>query len=67
MYVLALAEVYGIPVDDPQVRRALVLTVLLGELGEAALAGGEIEAKHWARVLGRTEFARTPPRRSTAG
>lgn len=54
MYVLALAEVYDIPVDDPQVRRALVLTVLLGELGEAALAGGEIEAKHWARVLGRT-------------
>ena len=54
MYVLALAEVYGIPVDDPQVRRALVLTVLLGDVGEAALAGGEIEAKHWARVLGRT-------------
>ena len=54
MYVLALAEVYGIPVDDPQVRRALVLTVLLGDVGEAALAGGEIEAKHWARVLGRS-------------
>lgn len=54
MYVLALAEVYEIPIDDPQVRRALVLTVLLGEVGEAALAGGEIEAKHWARVLGRT-------------
>ncbi len=54
MYVLALAEVYDVPVDDPQVRRALVLTVLLGDIGEAALAGGEIEAKHWARVLGRT-------------
>lgn len=54
MYVLALAEVYDAPVDDPQVRRALVLTVLLGDIGEAALAGGEIEAKHWARVLGRT-------------
>jgi hypothetical protein len=54
MYVLALAEVHGIPVDDPQIRRALVLTVLLGDVGEAALAGGEIEAKHWARVLGRT-------------
>jgi hypothetical protein len=53
MYVLALAEVFDVPTDDPQVRRALVLTVLLGELGEAALAGGEIEAKHWARVLGR--------------
>jgi hypothetical protein len=54
IYVLALAEVYGVPVDDPQVRRALVLTVLLGELGEAALAGSEVDTKHWARVLGRT-------------
>jgi hypothetical protein len=54
MYVLALAEVYDVPVEDPQVRRALVLTVLLGEVGEAALAGGELETKHWARVLGRT-------------
>lgn len=53
MYVLALAEIYDVPTEDPQVRRALVLTVLLGELGETALAGGEIEAKHWARVLGR--------------
>jgi hypothetical protein len=54
MFVLALAEVYDIPTDDPQVRRALVLTVMLGELGEAALAGGEIEGKHWARVLGKS-------------
>jgi hypothetical protein len=53
MYVLALAEVHDVPTEDPQVRRALVLTVLLGELGESALAGGEIEAKHWARVLGK--------------
>src|SRR6478672_8995649 len=54
MYVLALAEVYGIAIADPQIRRALVLTVLLGDVGEAALAGGEIEAKHWAKVIGRT-------------
>jgi hypothetical protein len=54
MYVLALAEVYGVPVGDPQVRRALVLTVLLGEVGETALAGGGVDAKHWARVIGRT-------------
>jgi hypothetical protein len=54
VYVLALAEVYDVPVDDPQVRRALVLTVLMGELGEAALAGDAIETKHWARVIGRT-------------
>ena len=54
IYVLALAEVYDVPTDDPQMRRALVLTVLLGELGEAALAGGEIRGKHWARVLGKS-------------
>jgi hypothetical protein len=53
MYVLALAEIHGVPTEDPQLRRALVLTVLLGELGEAAFAGSEIEAKHWARVLGK--------------
>ena len=54
MYVLALAEVYDVSTDDPQMRRALVLTVLLGELGEAALAGGQIQGKHWARVLGKS-------------
>ena len=54
MFVLAVAEVHGIPVHDPHVRRAMVLTVLLGDLGEAAMAGGEIEAKHWARALGRS-------------
>jgi hypothetical protein len=54
-FVLALAEIHGVPSDDPQVRRALVLTVLLGDVGAAALAGTEIEAKHWAHVLGRTQ------------
>ena len=28
MYVLAVAEIHGVPVSDPQVRRALVLAVL---------------------------------------
>ena len=54
-FVLALAEVHDVPADDPQVRRALVLTVLLGDVGAAALAGTEVEAKHWAQVLGRTQ------------
>jgi hypothetical protein len=54
MFVLAIAEVHGIPAHDPHVRRAMVLTVLLGELGEAAMAGSEIEGKHWARALGRS-------------
>lgn len=58
-FVLALAELHGVPASDPGVRRALVLTVLLGEVGEAALAGGEIEAKHWAHVLGRSQSKET--------
>jgi hypothetical protein len=39
LYVLALAEVHGVPVADPQARRALVLTVLLGEGGPIAVDG----------------------------
>lgn len=53
MYVLAVAEVHGVPVSDPQVRRALVLAVLLGEGATAALEGAVAEAPHWAQVIGR--------------
>jgi hypothetical protein len=54
MFVLSVAEVHGIPVNDPQLRRALVLTVLLGEVGEAAVEGEVLQAPHWAQVLGRS-------------
>jgi hypothetical protein len=53
MYVLAVAEVHGIPVSDPVVRRALVLAVLLGEGATAALEGAAGAAPHWAQVIGR--------------
>jgi len=61
MYVLAVAEVHGVPLDDPQVRRALVLTVLLGDAGTAAVASatGQTALRdsalggHWAHVLAR--------------
>jgi hypothetical protein len=54
LYVLALAELHGVPVSDPEVRRALVVSVLVGETGIAALEGGEVIAeKHWAHVLAR--------------
>lgn len=53
MYVLAVAEVHGVPVSDPEVRRALVLAVLLGDAA-AALETGVLEAPHWAQVLGRS-------------
>jgi hypothetical protein len=54
MYVLAVAEVHGVPVSDPEVRRALVLAVLLGEGATAALEGAAGQAPHWAQVLSRT-------------
>jgi hypothetical protein len=38
VYVLALAEVYGIPADHRERRRALVLGVLVGEDGKHAIA-----------------------------
>lgn len=50
LYVLALAELYGVPVSDPQVRRALVLAVLVGEAGGLALRDTAAEG-HWAQVL----------------
>lgn len=53
MFVLALAELHGVPVSDPDVRRALVVAVLVGEGGEAVLAGTAGESAHWAQVIGR--------------
>jgi len=54
MYVLALAELHGLPVSDPQVRRALVLSVLVGEEGTvAALEAGAVRTPRWAEVLAR--------------
>lgn len=38
VYVLALAEVYGIPAEHRERRRALVLAVLVGEDGRSAVA-----------------------------
>jgi hypothetical protein len=54
MFVLALAELHGVPVSDPDVRRALVVSVLVGEAGIAAVEGGaDMAGKHWAHVLAR--------------
>jgi hypothetical protein len=54
MYVLAVAEVHGVPIGDPEVRRALVLAVLIGEGATVALEAGSHGAAHWAQVIGRT-------------
>ena len=53
MYVLALAELHSVPVSDPQIRRALVLSVLVGEGGAAIVAGADAGRVHWAQALGR--------------
>jgi len=55
LYVLALAELHSVPLSDPEVRRALVMSTLIGENGMAVVDGGEALAdQHWAHVLGRT-------------
>ncbi|HJQ44501.1 MAG TPA: hypothetical protein VJ831_15535 [Jatrophihabitantaceae bacterium] len=54
MYVLAVAEIHGLPVSDPELRRALVLAVLVGEGASAAIEGAAGSSPHWAQVIGRS-------------
>jgi hypothetical protein len=51
LFTLATAEVHGIKTDDPEVRRALVLAVLLGETGMAAIEAEGVAVAHWGPVL----------------
>lgn len=62
IFVLALAELHGIPVSDPDVRRALVVSVLVGDGGAAALEAAASGERHWADVL-----ARSTPKEKIAG
>jgi len=62
MFVLALAELHGLPVSDPEVRRALVVSVLVGEGGVAAIEGAARGEAHWAQVI-----ARSTPRDKITG
>jgi hypothetical protein len=55
MYVLALSELHGVPVGDPQIRRALVLGVLVGSPGVAAVEGADVAGAHWAEVINRPD------------
>jgi hypothetical protein len=54
MYVLALAELHGVPVSDPDVRRALVVSVLVGDAAIPALDSAAAGEAHWAQVLSRS-------------
>jgi hypothetical protein len=55
MYVLALSELHGVPASDPQIRRALVLGVLVGSPGVAAIEGAGGTGAHWAEVINRPD------------
>ena len=52
LFALAMAEVHGLHTSDPQVRRALVLAILVGDAGvEIAEIAGADAASGWGRVL----------------
>lgn len=52
LFALAMAEVHGLRIDDPQVRRALVLAILVGDAGvEVAEIAGTDTASGWGHVL----------------
>jgi hypothetical protein len=53
LFVLAVAEVHNIKVDDPELRRAVVLAVLLGETGSAVVETAGVAGSKWASVLSR--------------
>jgi hypothetical protein len=52
LFALAMAEVHGLHTDDPQVRRALVLAILVGDAGaQLAEVAGADRAYGWGYVL----------------
>lgn len=55
VYLLALADLYGVDLDEPDERKALVSAVLLGDEG-ASMASEALGAQggRWARQLGAT-------------
>lgn len=54
LFALAMAEVHGLRIDDPEVRRALVLAVLIGDAGaEAAEIAAADAGSRWGQILAR--------------
>jgi hypothetical protein len=53
LFTLAVAEVHGVYLSDPDARRALVIAVLLGESGAALLESAVGRGGHWQQVLTR--------------
>lgn len=52
LYVLTLAKIYGIPVEDIDRKRALIMAVMAGDAGASAVkqTAGRT-GPHWARLL----------------
>lgn len=54
LFALAMAEVHGLRIDDPQVRRALVLAIMIGDSGaEAAELAAAGAGSQWGKILAR--------------
>ncbi|HUQ61224.1 hypothetical protein [Lentzea sp.] len=52
LFVLSIAEVHGVPLDEVERRRTLVLGILLGESGSKTIGKvAERTGQHWARQL----------------
>ena len=51
LYTLAVAEVHALPTDDPERRRVLVLGVVIGGGGQAALRKATGRSRDWAKEV----------------
>ena len=52
LYVFALAEIHGIPIQDLERRRTLLLGVMLGDAGAAQVEKmAATTGKHWAKIV----------------
>jgi hypothetical protein len=53
LFVLSVAEVHGVRLDEIERRRTLVMGILLGQSGSHAIVGkvAERTGQHWARLL----------------
>jgi hypothetical protein len=51
MHVMAVADVHGVPIDDVERRRALLLVSLMGEEGAAMQSQLGVGSLYWGRTL----------------
>lgn len=52
LFALSLAEVHGVPIDEIERRRTIVMGIMLGGSGSATIAGvAERTGQHWGRQV----------------